>query len=72
MECISLNDGTRPPALKELEKSAIVASLRYCRGNVKAAASVLGIGRATLHRKIKEHGLDLTRSVFLNETEDLA
>lgn len=72
MEWLSLNDGTRPPVLKELEKSAIVAALRYCRGNVKAASLVLGIGRATMHRKIKEYDIDLARSVYLIETEDLA
>jgi len=62
-ECISLSDDVCPPSLKELEKTAIIAALRYCQGNIKAAASVLGIGRATIHRKIKEHDIDLIRSV---------
>ncbi|MCL6559232.1 MAG: sigma-54 dependent transcriptional regulator, partial [Firmicutes bacterium] len=63
LEGLPFAGGTRPPVLKELEKSAIIATLQYCRGNIKAAASVLGIGRATMHRKIKEYGIDVSRKV---------
>ena len=51
-----------PPRLKEIEKSAIIYALQYFRGNIKAAAQALGIGRATLHRKLKEYGIDSSKN----------
>lgn len=63
-------EGNSPPArLKDIEKSAIISALQYCRGNIKATALVLGIGRATMHRKIKEYGIDLNRAVYPFETK---
>jgi transcriptional regulator of acetoin/glycerol metabolism len=47
----------------EAEKLAIISAFRATRGNMTQAASVLGIGRTTLWRKLKEHQLspdDLT------------
>lgn len=41
-----------PPSMVEYEKTAIIAALKYCRGSIPEAASVLGIGQATLYRKI--------------------
>jgi len=62
--------GDSPPArLKDIEKSAIISALQYCRGNIKATALVLGIGRATMHRKLKEYGIDLNRAVYPFETK---
>lgn len=43
--------------LAELERRAIVHALGVTGGNVTVAAERLGIGRATLYRKIKELGL---------------
>jgi transcriptional regulator with PAS, ATPase and Fis domain len=43
--------------LSDLEKIAISQALEYTRGDTSVAASLLGIGRATLYRKIKEYGL---------------
>ncbi|WP_026478521.1 sigma-54-dependent Fis family transcriptional regulator [Alkaliphilus transvaalensis] len=42
--------------LEELEKSAIIEALRRCK-NKEEAAKRLGIGRATLFRKIKQYKL---------------
>src|SRR5581483_8923369 len=46
-----------PPVLplSELEKRAIVAALEYTRGDRAVAAHLLGIGRTTLYRKLKEY-----------------
>ncbi|HBV96801.1 MAG: hypothetical protein JL50_15530 [Peptococcaceae bacterium BICA1-7] len=51
-----------PPRLKEIEKSAIIYALQYFKGNIKAAAQALGIGRATMHRKLKEYGIDSSKN----------
>lgn len=40
------------------EKKLIVESLRRTRGNVPEAAKLLGIGRATLYRKIEHYEID--------------
>lgn len=44
-----------PPSMAECEKRAIEAALEYCHGNIPKAASVLGIGQATLYRKINKY-----------------
>jgi DNA-binding NtrC family response regulator len=47
-----------PPAgmnLQAMEKVAIEATLRRTSGNIKEAASVLGIDRSTLYEKIKKY-----------------
>jgi DNA-binding NtrC family response regulator len=43
--------------LAELERRAIVNALEYTRGDRAIAAHLLGIGRTTLYRKIKEYAL---------------
>lgn len=43
--------------LAELEKQAILAALRELSGDKLAAARLLGIGKTTLYRKLKEYGL---------------
>ncbi len=42
-------------SLKEMEKGYILDTLKYCGGNYDEAARVLGIGRTTLWRKLKEY-----------------
>jgi DNA-binding NtrC family response regulator len=48
-----------PPVLPlmELEKRAIRQALEYTRGDRGVAATLLGIGRTTLYRKLKEYQL---------------
>lgn len=48
------------PALEEAERSALHRTLRQAGGNVSRAARLLGISRATLHRKMARFGLDRT------------
>jgi DNA-binding NtrC family response regulator len=43
--------------LAELEKRAILSALEYTKGDRTVAAAMLGIGRTTLYRKLKEYGL---------------
>jgi len=43
--------------LEEIERDAIRAALKETKGNKKEAAKILGIGIATLHRKVKEYGI---------------
>ena len=53
-------DGRAPDEIlpfTEIERREIVRALRICEGNVSHAAERLGIGQATLYRKIKKYGL---------------
>ncbi|MEW6758647.1 MAG: sigma-54 dependent transcriptional regulator [Acidobacteriota bacterium] len=53
--------GLPPPSLDldGAEKAHIARVLRNCGGNVPEAAKTLGVSRATLYRKISQHGLRL-------------
>ena len=44
----------QPLAVKDAETQAILAALRQCRNNQTQAARLLGIGRNTLWRKLKQ------------------
>jgi len=44
-------------SLKGYEKYTIEQALSLCEGDVVAAATMLGIGRSTLYRKMKSHGV---------------
>ena len=44
--------------LVELEKRAIRQALQYTKGDRVTAAQLLGIGRTTLYRKLKEYGIE--------------
>jgi DNA-binding NtrC family response regulator len=44
--------------LHELERQAIVKALEYTRGDRTVAAQMLGIGRTTLYRKLKEYRME--------------
>jgi two-component system response regulator HydG len=44
--------------LEEVEKEAVLATLDACSGNKSEAARRLGINRKTLHKKLKEYGMD--------------
>ena len=41
--------------LQDMEKQLIVATLQRTDGNIKEAASILGIDRSTLYEKIKKY-----------------
>jgi Fis family transcriptional regulator len=43
--------------LREVEAPMFAEVLRHCGGNQTRAAATLGINRATLRKKLKQHGL---------------
>ena len=45
-------------SLLEMEKQVIEATIKRTDGNIKEAASVLGIDRSTLYEKIKKYGIE--------------
>ena len=49
--------------LHEVEKKAIIEALEYTKGDRTVAAMLLGIGRTTLYRKLKEYSLDSAEEV---------
>lgn len=53
-------DPAGPPAvlsIAEMEKQAILNTIRQFKGDKLMAAKLLGIGKTTLYRKLKEYGL---------------
>ncbi len=49
--------------LRELERRAILQALEATRGDRLRAAKLLGIGKTTIYRKLKEYGLEDTSSI---------
>lgn len=49
----------RVRTISQLEVAAIENAITRYKGNLTEAAQKLGIGRATLYRKIKEHNLEV-------------
>ena len=45
-------------SIAELEKSAILMAIRLLKGDKLMAAKLLGIGKTTLYRKLKEYGIE--------------
>ncbi len=43
--------------MNEVEKPLLVEVLKHCGGNLTHAAEILGINRATLRKKLDEHGI---------------
>jgi transcriptional regulator of acetoin/glycerol metabolism len=43
--------------LRDAEHEQVVLALRALNGNITEAAEILGVSRATLYRKVKNHGL---------------
>ncbi|MGE3847571.1 MAG: helix-turn-helix domain-containing protein, partial [Gammaproteobacteria bacterium] len=53
-------DAAMPPAaqgLKAAEAAAVERAMRECQGNVSAAATLLGISRSSLYRKLNQYRL---------------
>ena len=47
------------PTIGEIKEKAINKALLMSRGNVRQAAEMLGLGRATMYRKVQEMDIDL-------------
>lgn len=54
--------GARPRALGDVERETIIQAARQCNGNLTQMAKILGIGRTTVWRKLRE--LNLTPEQF--------
>jgi len=54
---VATGDDGRIVAIAELEKRAIVGALEQLGGDKLLAARMLGIGKTTLYRKLKEYGM---------------
>ena len=52
-----VNNGQGSLNIEDLEKQAIIQSLKLHKGNVSLAAKELGFGRTTLYRKMTKYGL---------------
>ena len=48
--------------LDEMEKQMIISTIEECRGNLSRTAEKLGIGRATLYRKMEKHGIQTDKN----------
>jgi transcriptional regulator of acetoin/glycerol metabolism len=50
--------------LEQMQLDQILVALREANGNKLQAASVLGISRSTLYRKLRSFGIELDRALF--------
>ena len=55
------SETTGPSTIKDVEKVAIQEAIYVFKGNLTKTATSLGIGRATLYRKVKLYNIDLSR-----------
>jgi two-component system response regulator HydG len=54
----SRHDPRALATLQELEQRAILQALEATKGDRLRAARLLGIGKTTIYRKLKEYGLE--------------
>ena len=52
------HDASKVSTMNEIESKAIENAIIQFRGNLTEAAKALGIGRATLYRKVKQYQID--------------
>ncbi len=52
------SNAQRVKTINELESVAIESAIHEYKGNLTEAAKALGIGRATLYRKVKQYNID--------------
>ncbi|NOR18014.1 hypothetical protein GQ543_09975 [candidate division WOR-3 bacterium] len=52
--------------LKEIKKEAIIEALNVANWNIKKTAELLGIGRRSLHRYIKEYNIVNNGTITIN------
>jgi two-component system response regulator HydG len=60
----TLPDSPQVLSIAELEKNAILNTIRQLNGDKLMAARLLGIGKTTLYRKLKEYGLGENHSLI--------
>jgi transcriptional regulator of acetoin/glycerol metabolism len=52
------SDSVNLPTLKDLEKDHIIKVIKFTDNNITQSANILGIGRNTLYRKLKEYNIE--------------
>ncbi|MEU9342673.1 helix-turn-helix domain-containing protein [Streptomyces sp. NPDC048278] len=60
-----LNSGRTLGRMEHIERLAIIRALQENAGNKSRAAESLGIGRATLYRKLRTYRIDLTSQILV-------
>jgi DNA-binding NtrC family response regulator len=58
--------------LSEIERRAILEALEYTKGDHSMAAHLLGIGRTTLYRKLKEYRLEAVANPDFGQPQSIA
>jgi two-component system response regulator HydG len=66
-EITAKSDGPGIQTIAELEKQAILETIQRLKGDKLLAAKLLGIGKTTLYRKLKEYGLTVADAVGEDE-----
>lgn len=56
------SSGGKVQTIDQMESDAIRQAIMNFRGNLTEAAKALGIGRATLYRKVKQYNIDPTEA----------
>jgi two-component system response regulator HydG len=65
----SSSEGSDTSRLRDLERRAIMEALEAVGGDRLRAAKLLGIGKTTIYRKLKEYGLEQTEdSAVISES----
>jgi hypothetical protein len=59
---VASDDDKKVRTINELESAAIENAIQEFGGNLTEAAKALGIGRATLYRKVKQYSIDPTNA----------
>lgn len=52
---------SKPVSLDDYEKAAVERAIAEAQGDVEKAAQILGVGKSTLYRKMKIHGIAVSR-----------
>ena len=68
----TLSDDDELLTLDEMERRAIFRALQETGDNKVAAASLLGIGKTTLYRKLKEYARDSSQSQPMSTSEEVS
>jgi transcriptional regulator of acetoin/glycerol metabolism len=58
-QVIAASSDSKILSMNEVEKQAIMAAITCLNGDKLMAARLLGIGKTTLYRKLKEYGAEL-------------
>lgn len=61
-----------PSTMQDIQRQAILSALEKCHHNVTQTSRQLGIGRATLYRKMKRYGIDLNSARPSTDSKKIA